>query len=596
MHSLVRDLARTAKQSGSPVLAVSAGSGQIAEYVVEAGADLLFALNAGLYRSLGHGSLASLLAYGNANEQTEELLRRHILPNAGGLPVVAGVMASDPTIDVDARLAHLRRMGVHGVTNWPTVGFIDGKIREAFEEEGYGLSNEVELLAAARKQGMATFAFVLNVEDIRRFAAVGVDAFIINAGLTPLQFAIGDRRDRLQDSLIHINRMIAALDGAASRPLCLVYGGPFTDVEDFATLFRQVKVDGIAGGSVFERLPVQAITSNFVRRCKTLRLVDPDVEEPGRREMLGRSPAFHDLVRTIERVARFDANVVIEGETGVGKELAASLIHELSPRSKQPFITLNCGAIPSGLLESELFGHERGAFTGADRRRIGKFELANRGTLLLDEIADLSPAAQVALLRVLQQREVVRVGADNPIPLNVRVIAATNRSLAELVEEGKFRSDLYYRLSTVTLNIPPLRERLDDLPVLASDFLQKTAAELGMSGLAIDERFEEDMARHSWPGNIRELRQVISRAAILEDGPVLRGAYFQPDGGRRSPVSSGHVSDNALSRRVTIEDIHRAIALAGGNKSVAAASLKISRKTLYAKLDAARQGVSEPIG
>jgi two-component system response regulator HydG len=452
------------------------------------------------------------------------------------------------------------------------------------------------LLAAARKQGMATFAFVLNVEDIRRFAAVGVDAFIINAGLTPLQFAIGDRRDRLQDSLIHINRMIAALDGAASRPLCLVYGGPFTDVEDFATLFRQVKVDGIAGGSVFERLPVQAITSNFVRRCKTLRLVDPDVEEPGRREMLGRSPAFHDLVRTIERVARFDANVVIEGETGVGKELAASLIHELSPRSKQPFITLNCGAIPSGLLESELFGHERGAFTGADRRRIGKFELANRGTLLLDEIADLSPAAQVALLRVLQQREVVRVGADNPIPLNVRVIAATNRSLAELVEEGKFRSDLYYRLSTVTLNIPPLRERLDDLSVLASDFLQKTAAELGMSGLAIDERFEEDMARHSWPGNIRELRQVISRAAILEDGPVLRGAYFQPDGGRRSPVSSGHVSDNALSRRVTIEDIHRAIALAGGNKSVAAASLKISRKTLYAKLDAARQGVSEPIG
>jgi two-component system response regulator HydG len=581
MHTLARDLARTAKQTGAPILAVSAGSGQIAQYAVEAGADLLLALNAGLYRSLGHGSLASLLAYGNANEQTEELLRRHILPNAGGLPVVAGVMASDPTIDVDARLIQLHRMGVHGVTNWPTVGFIDGKIRTAFDENGCGLSTEIEMLSLARKRGMATFAFVLNVEDMRRFAAVGVDAYIINAGLTPLQFAIGDRRDKLQDSLIHINRMLATLDNAPSRPLCLSYGGPFTDVEDFATLFSQVKVDGIAGGSVFERLPVQAITSNFVRRCKTLRLGDSDLKESGRREMLGRSASFRDLVTTIERVAPFDANVVIEGETGVGKELAASLIHERSPRAKQPFITLNCGAIPSGLLESELFGHERGAFTGADRRRIGKFELANRGTLLLDEIADLSAAAQVALLRVLQQREVVRVGADNPIPLNVRVIAATNRALADLVREGKFRSDLYYRLSTVTLNIPPLRDRLDDLPVLMSSFLQKTAAELGMPALSIDKRFEEAMTKHSWPGNIRELRQVISRAAILEDGPVLRGTHFQPDGGHQ-PFISG----NGQARRVSIEDIHHAIERAGGNKSAAATALKISRKTLYAKLDA----------
>lgn len=581
MHILIRELTRKAKETGSPVLAVSAGSGQIAQYAVEAGADLLLALNAGLYRSLGHGSLASLLAYGNANDQTEELLRRHILPNAGKLPVVAGVMASDPTSDLDERLVQLQRIGVQGVTNWPTVGFIDGKIRTALEEEGVGLETEIALLSRARKRGLATFAFVLSAEDLRRFAAAGVDAFIINAGLTPWQFAIGDRRDALQDSLIHINRMLAALDAPSARPLCLSYGGPFTDVEDFAMLFRNVKVDGIAGGSVFERLPVQAITSNFVRRCKTLRLVDRDLHEPGRSEMLGRSTAFHDLVTMIERVAPYDANVVIEGETGVGKELAASLIHELSPRSKQPFITLNCGAIPSGLLESELFGHERGAFTGADRRRIGKFELANRGTLLLDEIADLSPAAQVALLRVLQQREVVRVGADSPIPLNVRVIAATNRSLAELVQEGKFRSDLYYRLSTVTLSIAPLRERLDDLPILTNAFLQRTAAELAMPALSADERFEEALACHSWPGNIRELRQVISRAAILEDGPVLRGTYFRPDGGPR-PALSG----NAHSRRVSVDEIHRAIERAGGNKSVAAAALKISRKTLYAKLGA----------
>ncbi|MBA3898000.1 MAG: phosphoenolpyruvate hydrolase family protein [Sphingomonadaceae bacterium] len=581
MHDVVRDLARAAKQTHSPVLAVSAGSGQIAQYAVEAGADVLLALNAGLYRSLGHGSLASLLAYGNANEQTGELLRRHILPSAGGLPVIAGVMATDPTIDLDARLLQLQQMGVHGVTNWPTVGFIGGRIREAFEDDGLGLVNEVDLLAPARKLGMATFAFVLNVDDMRRFAEVGIDAYIINAGLTPLHFEIGNRQDKLQESLAHINRMVAAVDGP-SRPLCLSYGGPFTDVEDFRTMFRQAKVDGIAGGSIFERLPVQAITSNFVRRCKTLRLLDTELPEPARREMLGASNGYRNLVSTIERVAPFDVSVVIEGETGVGKELAAGLIHELSPRSKQPLITLNCGAIPAGLLESELFGHERGAFTGADRRRIGKFELANRGTLLLDEIADLSPAAQVALLRVLQQREVVRVGADRPIPVNVRVIAATNRSLAELVQEGKFRSDLYYRLNTVTLSIPPLRERLDDLPVLVSAFLLKTAAELGMPGLSVDEQFERELARHSWPGNIRELSQAISRAAILEGGAVLRGAHFQADGARRV-VPAGA----AQSRRVTAHDIHRAIEQAGGNKSLAAAALRISRKTLYAKLESA---------
>jgi two-component system response regulator HydG len=259
--------------------------------------------------------------------------------------------------------------------------------------------------------------------------------------------------------------------------------------------------------------------------------------------------------------------------------MAATLVHQLSARSNQPFITLNCGAIPAGLLESELFGHERGAFTGADRRRIGKFELANRGTLLLDEIADLSPAAQVALLRVLQQREVVRVGGDNPIPLNVRVIAATNQPLAGLVSEGKFRADLYYRLSTVTLDVPPLRDRTDDIPVLVSAFLHRTAAELGIPALSIDERFERKLLRHSWPGNIRELMQVISRAAILEDGPVLRGVHFHPDGG-----SGGDVSPVASARRIGIREIQKALERANGNKSVAAAELGISRKTLYAKL------------
>lgn len=579
MHSLVSKLLRDAQQNRSPVLAVSAGSGQIAQYVHNAGADLLLTLNAGLYRSFGHGSLGSLLAYGNANRQTDDLLRQHILPNAGGLPIVAGVMASDPTIDIGQRISELKRMGVHGITNWPTVGFVDGLLREAFEEEGLGLAAEVDLLARAQKEGMATFAFVLSEEDISAFEKVGVDAYVINAGLTPLQFAIGNRRDRLQESITHINRMVSRIARTAPRPLCLAYGGAFTDIEDFATLFQHADVDGIAGGSVFERLPVEAITSNFVRRCKALRVSDPDRQMPESREMIGQSAAFEQLVAVIGRVAPYDVNVVIEGETGVGKELTANLIHELSLRAQQPFITLNCGAIPPGLLESELFGHERGAFTGADRRRIGKFELANRGTLLLDEIADLSPAAQVALLRVLQQREVVRVGADKPISINVRVIAATNRSLRDLVAEGKFRSDLYYRLSTVTIRIPPLRERAEDIPILTNAFLQKTASEHGMTALSITQAFEEELARHSWPGNVRELRQVIARAAILEAGPVLRGEHFVSDNPNRTLGVQA-----ARARQVTAQDIYRAIEQANGNKSKAAEMLGISRKTLYAKI------------
>jgi DNA-binding NtrC family response regulator/predicted TIM-barrel enzyme len=578
MHEIVKRLRRDHGKDSTPIIAVAAGSGQISQYAVEAGTDLLLALNAGLYRSVGRGSLASLLAYGNANEQTEELLRRHIMPNARGLPVVAGVMASDPTIDIDEQLVRLQRMGVEGITNWPTAGFVDGTIREVLEEEGCGIGMEVDLLRRAREKGLATFAFVLSHEDLHKFTEIDVDAYVINAGLTPIHFALGDRRDALQSAIGYINRMVETLRGLASRPLCLVYGGPFTDVDDFSTLFQQAEIDGIAGGSVFERLPVQAITSNFLRRCKALR-IGPDLGRPERHEILGRSDACRDMMSTIERVAPFDVNILIEGETGVGKEMAATLVHQLSARSNQPFITLNCGAIPAGLLESELFGHERGAFTGADRRRIGKFELANRGTLLLDEIADLSPAAQVALLRVLQQREVVRVGGDNPIPLNVRVIAATNQPLAGLVSEGKFRADLYYRLSTVTLDVPPLRDRTDDIPVLVSAFLHRTAAELGIPALSIDERFERKLLRHSWPGNIRELMQVISRAAILEDGPVLRGVHFHPDGG-----SGGDVSPVASARRIGIREIQKALERANGNKSVAAAELGISRKTLYAKL------------
>ena len=244
--------------------------------------------------------------------------------------------------------------------------------------------------------------------------------------------------------------------------------------------------------------------------------------------MLGRSPRMQELFGLIRRVAPFDVNVCIEGESGSGKELVAVHLHKLNRRANQPFVTLNCGAIPDTLLESELFGHEKGAFTGADRRRLGKFELAQGGTLFLDEIADLSPHGQVALLRAIQQREITRVGGDRPIPIDVRIVAASNQSLLRLSDQGRFRPDLYHRLNNVTLHVPPLRDRLGDLPVLIEDILARQQVQLGRRISGVSPRFLAKLNRHAWPGNVRELQHVLAQAALLEENLVLEGLHFQP--------------------------------------------------------------------
>ena len=294
----------------------------------------------------------------------------------------------------------------------------------------------------------------------------------------------------------------------------------------------------------------------------------------------------------------------MEGESGVGKELVAIQLHQHNRRAGHPFVTVNCGAIPDGLLESELFGHEKGSFTGADRKRLGKFELAQHGTLFLDEVADLSPHGQVALLRALQQREITRVGGDRPIPLDVRIVAASNQPLQRLVEEGRFRADLYHRLNNITLLVPPLRDRLEDLPILIEDTLARLQVQLGRRLAGVTPRFLEHLRRHLWPGNVRELQHVLTQAALLEDGLFLEGKEFDPvtasrtyqprlplpqahslsrweEGADRSPIQIP--SETGFKNRS--EAARRAVAAHGGNKSRAAAALGVTRKTLYAWLD-----------
>ncbi len=237
--------------------------------------------------------------------------------------------------------------------------------------------------------------------------------------------------------------------------------------------------------------------------------------------MIGESPQIKQLLQLIEKVARSDSTVLITGESGTGKELVARKIHQLSPRKDKAFVPINCGAIPKELLESELFGYEKGAFTGANRTKPGRFEIANGGTVFLDEIGDMSPDLQVKVLRVLQERCFERVGGIKEINIDIRVVAATNRDLEQAVKEGSFREDLYYRLNVIPIRVPPLRDRKEDIPLLCQHFIEHFSKRNGRSCLRLDNRALSALMAYNWPGNIRELENTMERLVVLTDGDVI---------------------------------------------------------------------------
>ncbi len=294
------------------------------------------------------------------------------------------------------------------------------------------------------------------------------------------------------------------------------------------------------------------------------------------------------------------SSVLVVGESGTGKELVANALHWASPRREERFLAINCGAIPSDILESELFGHERGAFTGAVARKIGKFELAHRGTLFLDEISELYPELQVKLLRVLEERQVMRVGGSELIDVDFRLIAATNKDLEKEVADGRFREDLYYRLKVVTLRIPPLRERPEDIPLLAEHYLRLFAGEHGKDEKSLSAEALELLARHDWPGNVRELKNVIESLVIFHQGETIERADL-PAELRRSGAAAGNGSPVQLrtgSPRTMAEIERRAILetleLTGGRRADAAKILQIGLRTLQRKLkDYRAQGYFE---
>ena len=310
----------------------------------------------------------------------------------------------------------------------------------------------------------------------------------------------------------------------------------------------------------------------------------------GFESIIGSSEPMERLFEQMRMVAPTRSNVLLVGESGTGKELVAHALHHASPRSKERFLAINCGAIPSNILESELFGHEKGAFTGATARKIGKFEVAHRGTLFLDEISELQPELQVKLLRVLEERKIMRVGGTDLIDVDFRLIAATNQDLDQEVETGNFREDLYYRLKVVTLRIPPLRERPGDIPLLAEHYLQIFCEEHGKPVKNLSPEALEILGRHTWPGNVRELKNVLESAVIFHQGDEIGASDLPPEIQEAASVSSvGAPVQSPVGQPRTMADIERQAILetlerTDGHRAKAADLLGIGLRTLQRKL------------
>jgi DNA-binding NtrC family response regulator len=308
---------------------------------------------------------------------------------------------------------------------------------------------------------------------------------------------------------------------------------------------------------------------------------------------IGGAPRFIEVLKLAETVAGTDSTVLISGESGTGKEVVARYIHTLSDRSDEPFLSINCGALPESLLESELFGHVKGSFTGAVRDKDGLLVAAARGTFFLDEIGEMSAATQVKLLRAIQEREVIPVGATQAVPVDVRIVAATNRDLEEEITRGAFRSDLYYRLNVIQLHLPPLRERREDIALLANHFLAGNAKESGGQPLRLSEEALALLVKYDWPGNVRELENALERARVVASGDRITPDSL-PDRVRESPPPK--LGSQELTGNPTMEVVERAYILwvlqsEGGNKSRAAEVLGIDPSTLYRKLN--RYGIGE---
>jgi DNA-binding NtrC family response regulator len=357
-------------------------------------------------------------------------------------------------------------------------------------------------------------------------------------------------------------------------------------VENAVALMRSGAYDFLTKPVNLDHLSmlVKRALANQELSLKHKNLEDELAKKKQFKTMIGSSVAMRQVFDKISRAAPAKASILITGESGVGKELVADALHELSPRKEKPLIKIHCAAIPETLIESELFGHEKGAFTGAVARRRGRFEMANEGTLFLDEIGEIDQNIQIKLLRVLQEKKFERVGGEETLEVDVRIIAATNKDLKAEIEKGNFREDLYFRLNVVNIHVPPLRERKDDLPLLINAFLREFSLENGKAVEGIDEKARAAMYSYNWPGNVRELRNCMESAVVMSKGNIITEADLPPSVGKKNDEGWIRIplgTNMEESERIIIRDT---LGHFQGNKSKAAEVLAIGRKTLHRKL------------
>jgi DNA-binding NtrC family response regulator len=439
-------------------------------------------------------------------------------------------------------------------------------LRKTLEGRGYGVREAADAYEARKHLQQGRFVAVLT--DLRLPAGSGFDV------------------------------LAAAREGDVELPVIVMTA--FGTVEEAVRAMKEGATDFLTKPVDTDHLLLLLDRATERRRLATeyLLLKEDYQRRFGLPRVLGEDPAWKETLLAIQRAAATEATVLLLGESGTGKELLSRALHQLSGRAKGPFVAINCAAIPENLLENELFGHEKGAFTGASGRKIGKAELAHHGTLFLDEIGDLPLALQSKILRLVQERQFERVGGVQTISVDLRLVAATNRDLKEAVAAKQFREDLYFRLSVLEVAIPPLRRRRADISLLADAFLERYARELGRKNLTLSEPARRALLEHPWPGNVRELQNCIERATILCDGTLILPAHLRltaPSGG----LSLGDVLDLSgplpeVLKRATEKIEDEAIALAlkesGGDRPAAAERLGISLSTLNRRLRGREEG------
>jgi DNA-binding NtrC family response regulator len=445
---------------------------------------------------------------------------------------------------------------------------------------------------------------VLIVED-EPAARVGLEQLVKSWGFLAESAADGEEAlekiTTFRPAIVITDLVMPRMDGLALLRALQQQGADVTTliltaqgtVETAVEAMKEGAYDYVTKPVDVQRLKV--LLDKVVQRLETVREVKSlrrQLRESGTfGTMIGASPEMRKIYSVIEQASPTGASVLITGESGTGKELVAQTIHQLSPRASFPFVAINCAAIPETLLESEIFGHEKGAFTGAADRRQGCFELADRGTLFLDEIGEMTPTTQVKLLRVLQEQKFRRVGGRTEQSVDVRVLAATNIDPLEAVQKGKLREDLYYRLNVFAMRLPPLRERREDLPLLVQSFINEFNGRNQRSIAGVDQQAMRMLEQYAWPGNVRELRNVIERATIIAPGPFIEPKHLPPILAEEPPAAQQ--PQVALAPGITVEEAERRLIMmtlehTRDNKTRAAEILGISLKTLHNKLNKLR--------